>query len=605
MIQSSIRRFKNLGTNLLPGALRHLDHYLVRNWPLIWRTSLVKVVWFVGLATLGIALLGFFVPMSSKNAWIKVQVETFLNSLQLISFMGIVIWGYLQVRIKVGERTIPEYLLMLLLNTLAAFLLLLPSSAFIIGVTIPIAKVLPDNIFEKEYAFHHQHNFWCCDSRINKDLITENSTRLQRSLGTFGLKTDGSISPDGTFSSLGISGVRMCQKYLPCLKITDLEEETMFNPVLRDRLESIKQSKELWQSGTGDYIKRYFEILKFNAIIGIAISIFIGLLSYPSYAWRRRFIQNTQSHWRIDIKLWQPEWLYHLDQKWLREKPMIWATRMHTFLFHSLTLGTAVVALALVSLSALTDQSLIKVLIKNFGSKSLFIFAVVLFCGAACPIAWALVRRRIFIPATSIFIWREMIGKFFLAALPIPILILLLGIGTGAFRTNTSGIDETVILGCLVYTGACLVICCSVVKNYLMAKETAVSCAIGLAAFFSPLAVHSSLGLPNKHWLITAPILPILWVLINWGIVFRMVTRCIFKGMAVTSASVIMSIPAGLFYFFIFVWFIFDKELGFSRNDSVFIAAFSFFTLSFFIYRYWLSHSMLILVKNRYDPRDT
>ena len=600
MTSFSTRLLKNLNTFLTPRFLRQLDHYLLLHWPLLWRTNLVNVFWFVGLSTAGTTILGYIIPMSSQNTWARDQIETAYSGLQLVSLGVIGIWAYLQIRVKVGERTFLEYVGISFINTVAIFLMLFPSSAFVIGVTFSIAKVLPDKNFEREYAYHHRHNFWCCDIRINDELVNREYKRLQDSLMIFGLKMSRILRGQDYFEREQL--IQMCQVELPCIEIGNLDGNVVPTVTLENRLNSIKHSKALWQSGTGAYFHRYVKILKWNAFFSLVISIVISIFSYPVYAYRRRFIKSSQFRNQLDIKLWQPSWLRRLDQKWLRENPTIWATRFHTFLYQSLTLGTAIVVLALVIFSVSTDKTLLNVLKRGFDGNKTLLIPSFIFLGSASPIAWALMRRRIFIPATSISKCREMVGKFFLAALPLPIIIMLFGVLTGAFSVSLSKIDDTVAIAILVYFGGSFVICWSVVRNYLRAKETAISCAIGLVVLIFPFFVLDSLSVKRETGLLVCFIFPLLWALINWGLLSRLTTRGTIRRVALTSASLIMSIPAVLFYIWLGIDGFFDGTLKFSSNDARFISGFFLVCLSFFSYRHWLSRPMVMLVKGRFDP---
>ena len=167
-------------------------------------------------------------------------------------------------------------------------------------------------------------------------------------------------------------------------------------------------------SQQGAYYKNYIETGPTWVMMSTALASALLLAVYPASARHRRFDRQSSRPWLPKFRLPQPAALYRLDNFLRIQHPMVWSTRLHSFLFNRLVYGGLVI-LAIVGLWMYIspDVGLIDLIDKS-GNIVYKIF-VIMFLSSSFSFGWAYQQTKIPINITAISANRKLLLLYIVA----------------------------------------------------------------------------------------------------------------------------------------------------------------------------------------------
>jgi hypothetical protein len=405
-IEKLARVLEAVNRRLAPPPLHRLNHQLLTRCPLVWRTGLLWVVWWSAVACVGavaLAALRVGSPADVPSTQVLADAHIWATYATGCAFG---IWCAFQLKQRIGELPLRRHLHLLLLNLVAIVTLFLPGRAYMLASTYLAARTIPDAVFQSEYDWHKEYNFWICSPELTPEVVTQNRARLDQALGRFGLSTSGRTSA--------------CMPGTLSLELNGPGAEYRLR--LEEKLTSIAESKALWRHFRGTYHDSMLAESLASSVLGFLLALALGLASHPAYAWRRSFAvfrlrygpalptcdqAKARSYGRCEGRL-------------IRKHSLLWAARIHYIPAAVVLLVATMLALSLpffgVSALRATGEDRFQVLC-----------TALLLAGYAWPYVWLLLRRRdvAAVPTTP---RRAQVASYFFATLPVSALLLVIGL---------------------------------------------------------------------------------------------------------------------------------------------------------------------------------
>ena len=569
---------------LVPAPLWQLDRYLLLHYPIIWRTKVHFFIWFSLILGYGLLFgLGEWLPLQTTNLPTLQQVDIGVAVLRLLGVMVLAWWGYTQFRSPMMESHARQLLLTGLIYFLCFFSVMINPLALVVPVVHRIAQLMPDAEFQQEYALHEKNHFWCCDKGVTKENAEINRQAIVDTLVKYGFTASfefypqNAVMPDGPYCRLNSDDY--AGRYRPCLGFRSTNG--VYAPLLfRDRLFSLHEAK-LMGSSQGAYYKNYIETVPTWVMISAAWAGALLLAVYPASARHRRFDRQSSRPWLPKFRLPQPSALHRLD-KFLRiHHPMVWSTRLHSFLLNAIVYGGLVI-LATVGLWRLLypDILLFNAIKDSYSIKSvLALFFLVPFTS----VGWVVQQTKIPINITAISANRKALLLYSLAPTIFPSLLIACLFIFGQIKS-----EDAVALW-----GICSIVCMFIAGVVFLQKHIKRTRDIFLAVFFSQFIFVASLFL-NKYNQISV----YAWIL-SWMIIaglFAWTTKKKVSTLSVVSAACyLLSIT---FTIIIIIIFIPNKYI---ENTKILLGI----DLLIFPFFLWAATPAIrILIRHHYWPKE-
>ncbi|HTQ06458.1 MAG TPA: hypothetical protein VMI54_21510 [Polyangiaceae bacterium] len=326
-----LRAFRSAATWLTPAAVRRWRQRLLLNHPLAWRTMLPTVAWWSFVAC-AVAVAGAVLEFRSP-ADVATATDLFATrfTLSYLSVVAGVVWWVLQLRIPLGEVALVQHVKLFLLNTLTIFLLFLPGGVFTLAATARFAHSISDAEFTRDATFLRHSLIGTCTPGLTQAYVDANRAELVSSLARFGF----AFGTEQYHSAVDIEHPEVQTGFCPPgsakLLVVDAAGPSNADQYLTVlfRLESIEESKDLWSRAWGLYREDLFGL--FHAYSGIALvgALIIGVLSQPTYAWRR-----NKAAWLLARASWRSTSRHRSLQtrrghRLLLSHPVAWAAGRH------------------------------------------------------------------------------------------------------------------------------------------------------------------------------------------------------------------------------------------------------------------------------------
>jgi hypothetical protein len=483
---------------LSPAALERFDKWLRLHHPLVWRTRIHWIIWWIVVPSTAWFAIVFLGPRPTADILNGPALLTYGTMFAFsLSCGGVALWSSKQIKTPLGERRWASRVSVTLTNTGIVAALFLPLWITILPLTHLVAHSVPSAAFYEELQFHREHDYWrCLDHGKGYAVISENRQRLDASLALFGMRTRGELAPERcspetdqgvTRWTLQTWNTGSSEKRNP----NDTEE-------LQRRLEAIAYSKQLWQEHDG----RLFDVLandyvKLVFMIAMGVSMLLVARDTPRYI-IDRFLARYVPYGRIEPSRLHPRlmpaWLAKLDRHLLLRRPVFWATRAHIAAFYSVCWLATLVTAGLLMPEALARTRLAESIVMdgillNVGLSALGLPPYLGLSALGLPVVWALSMRRGDVAAVRPAASQQLVDGFCLAVLPLPIAhgpLLLLWISPA---DSTDLFHAAVDASYMVFVGL-LVLSLSLIRNYRSGKVTFAATYAGCLAMELAVGVH-------------------------------------------------------------------------------------------------------------------
>ena len=371
------------------------DRWLLQHYPIIWRSGIHLFLLFSFLIGNGIFfLLGLLQSHFGDESFLfarQINIQAAILNLILIPIL--IIW-YSRLRaFPIGYQFKGGYFVSLLLYI---FCLLVILSNTITLTSSPsykvykVASIVSDEEFNRDYNFHFNENFWCCNPKISdyqeKALIdviefSFEKYNLEAPEIIIGYSTCDSIK--SYFESIPKNDIDTLN-YVPCLvsnfslpnKPVSLVSSVL---PLQNKLETIFSAKEIFKS-------LYFHSIHYIIGFLIILSIVLICINLPRHVWGATFIfkrpfgnfflNSSKSVKANPIKEF-------LALKW----PLIWYANLSNGVFIFLIWISIATILALFSVYNFFQESTI--ISFGFLNEILYLFYLVI------VIAWSITQKQI------------------------------------------------------------------------------------------------------------------------------------------------------------------------------------------------------------------
>lgn len=569
---------------LSPGALKRFDKWLRLHHPLVWRTRIHWVIWWIGFPSTAWCMLVMLGPRPSSDTLDGPGLMTYGTMLGFsLSVGGVALWCRKQMQTPLGERRWTSRVLLTAADAAVVAALFAPLWITILPLTYLTAHSMPTATLNEELPFHRDHGYWRCIDPANfYAIIAESRQRLEASLAHFGMTTMGTSISQLCPTDLGdVSGLT-----LVTLNAGSIETST---EALQERLESIADSKQLWEENDGPLVQLFFgEYVTIVLMIAAGVSLLLAIRGTPRYVIDRSIAPYVPYH-RLEpshfLPRVMPAWLARLDRHLRLHRPVFWATRAHVVALYSVcwlaTLITAGfllredIARARVAMSITNDDDFVYLGLSALG----------------LPLVWALSMRRGDVPATSPASSKLLVDGFCLAVLPLPfahgqLLQAISSANSSALYHSALRASYMVFLGLLVLS-LCLI------RNYRSVSATGTAGYAGL--FFTAVAIglHDHLaGIVQRAGIDSSETAWLVGIAVSLTATFGLLARSIRNA---NFATLLIVLAPTLVLYVAFTLMTLEAEFW-----TVIASLLTFYP----IYRYGVVPLVTVLAESRHGPQE-
>lgn len=481
--------------------IRHVNRWLMVQHPLLWRSGLLPLaVICLPLALLAWAL-GMAQSMTPATVWTAAGVDNAVVLADVAAALLAATWLWRQARYPLGEVGAWRLLIVGVCTAIGLAMLLTPALLLRGTLNWQVAKAMPADEFRAHWELHASHGFWCCSNEFPRELDQERQASLQR----FGLTTKGEPVASSWGDKVCPAEARQC---LLTYDAAGIPAPRLLGERLRNvsAQQAIGATTPLAMVSTSGLAERL--------ALALTMALVAVLASVPRHVWVRRFvwIDPLSGHRHLDLRLWLPGWLRRLDRRLLLNRPMTWATRVHVFVYHTLTIG------AVLYYVSYESDFFIEGLLWQLSSHVplLYMLFITEFWAALGGFVWILARRHWRIPATTPIDLRRLLGTFALGNLPISLFLILWLLRRFAVPTGAMEIWMAVLV---ILQPSLHVVCWALVDNYSRVRITVFTAVVGVLMGWPLLlfpVVAASMGTEKTQDLG----LELMLMLISVGVVF-------------------------------------------------------------------------------------
>jgi len=342
--------------------MRHMHAELLRRSPIIWRSYVLHVLWYLAIAYIGLYALGSAITVELDSIYSVAELDALRVAIWSAVALGAAYWI-----IKLKRVPLPDLRLSRILRTFGLyFVCLYPMvglpTAFMIPLNNTIASTISDEKFyadrkfilssNRSTLFGSVSNKDRCGEKLHKDMYVSFND-VAKSYGYLVYEVN-RISGD-YFSLYDGAYYFRGNTYLSDETTYCIDSEENFYLLARTRL-STKPASLTPTSLTEVY--SYFSVLKFakdysdiggvtGAIsnfftlgtlsVSLALSVFLVFLTYSRNCLAPKSGAKI-SHWprRFNLPKWPtPLSVRNWDRRLLKLRPRAWATRFHVAVFYA------------------------------------------------------------------------------------------------------------------------------------------------------------------------------------------------------------------------------------------------------------------------------
>lgn len=311
--------------------LGFLDRWLIKNHPLVWRTWIVHVAWYLGLFWLLFWVLGRYVPFTSIDPPTLATIASWNSMLLTAVAIAIALWTFAMIRHPLvgGSRTAWA---MTFATIWAVLHLALSAPSAFNDALLPRIAALGDGWkFEAAEAALRPFNYGACYAG---EIAGQNMSVVRESAGHFEIEIDGRQSRCHSNEN-----VSLCPEETPaCLILKHAGGDLDLN-AFSERMTTIREAILIRDTGTGVRTNSTHPFNPYTFVGSLVLSLAVAALSFRGNVPARTESQRLSSELLYRVVSYMPYWMQQWDNSLLRNRPELWAMRSHVVALYS-TLST-------------------------------------------------------------------------------------------------------------------------------------------------------------------------------------------------------------------------------------------------------------------------
>lgn len=353
--------------------VRTLGSWLAARFPAVWKSQLPVAIGIGAVATAVMWVGGRMFPIAiaslpGLSTWL-----TWWSTTTIVFVAGAMLFLLQRVRVTRPVFGSTHLTRLVVCLAVAAFSLMVPSSALIRSLIPRIAAANPDADFDETIEFARQNQFWSCWDERSSLLATvhRDAARITRTLSLYHITTSFDVSEDQScgrgytvYSLVAQSG-------------SDVPPTQVWLPVLEQRMLTLEAARA-YDKGIGAFRTAFLTSVSEVAFVSVSFAVIAGL-GMGGMTWRQRLTLRERS---LSLRLGRVRWFARLDSWLAARSPTLWATQLHASLWEVATLAGAVAGMIYV--------------IDRMGATWLFVVAAALLVAAPA----LMVRRQGYVRQT-------------------------------------------------------------------------------------------------------------------------------------------------------------------------------------------------------------